>query len=173
MADITLGMPTVLEERMFDVIDRLDVENINKDPFNGSTNGTTILIAAAQAGMGGAVDRLLEKPNINPNVTNTAGVTPLIAASMKGHLDIVEKLLEKGADISLKTTSDKHTALDKAIIGMNNETDVEKLKSYGNIAFALNFHAKNKQDSNGGKRKRTIKKKKKNKKKSMRSSFHK
>ena len=172
MADITtLGMPTALEERMFSQIGTLTADNINKTPFNGSTNGTTILIAAAQAGMGGAVDTLLQKSGVDVNVKNNNGLTPLIAASMKGHLDIVEQLLAKGADISLTIKPYDNTALDKAIVGMEeNKKNAEKLESYHNIAFAL-VRAKNNQNPDGGKRKRTLKKKPK--RKSMRSSFHK
>jgi ankyrin repeat protein len=60
------------------------------------------LLAKAEAGDTGAVDRLLAG-DASPDQSGPGGETPLMRAAARGHVEIVQRLLAKGAKVDAVT----------------------------------------------------------------------
>lgn len=78
-------------------------------------NGWTPLIAAADNGMDGVAQVLLEQ-GANVNARDVWGGTPLTAAAENGHVQIVKLLLDRGADPNVQVDGGG-TALSQAATG--------------------------------------------------------
>jgi len=98
------------------------------DPGNSDDDLVPPLVAMAERGDLGGLDRLLRK-DPEPDVRDSCDWTPLMKAALNGHLEAVERLLEAGATVDAEDKGG-YTALMLAASN-NHGAVVERLLAKG------------------------------------------